>query len=99
MSLRDRRLLADYKKMVETFSTAGNIKIQSYTGDPPDRYIIEFLVKSPVLLPNGTVSYKNSHTAEVYLTNTYPRQGPQCRMLSPVFHPNIAPHAICIGDH
>ena len=24
---------------------------------------------------------------------------PQCRMLSPVFHPNIAPHAICVGDH
>jgi hypothetical protein len=24
---------------------------------------------------------------------------PQCRMLSPIFHPNIAPHAICVGDH
>jgi Ubiquitin-conjugating enzyme len=24
---------------------------------------------------------------------------PQCRMLTPIFHPNIAPHAICIGDH
>src|SRR5579872_2129886 len=24
---------------------------------------------------------------------------PQCRMLTPVFHPNIAPHAICVGDH
>ena len=23
----------------------------------------------------------------------------QCRMLTPIFHPNIAPHAICIGDH
>ena len=29
----------------------------------------------------------------------YPRTPPQCRMLSPVFHPNIAPHAICVGDH
>src|SRR5262249_25067336 len=30
---------------------------------------------------------------------SYPRTPPQCRMLSPIFHPNIAPHAICIGDH
>lgn len=30
---------------------------------------------------------------------SYPRMPPQCRMLSPVFHPNIAPHAICVGDH
>jgi hypothetical protein len=29
----------------------------------------------------------------------YPRMPPQCRMLTPIFHPNIAPHAICIGDH
>src|SRR5438128_769306 len=29
----------------------------------------------------------------------YPRPPPQCRMLTPIFHPNIAPHAICIGDH
>jgi hypothetical protein len=36
---------------------------------------------------------------EITLTAAYPRMAPQCRMLSPVFHPNIAPHAICIGDH
>jgi ubiquitin-protein ligase len=36
---------------------------------------------------------------EITLPLHYPRTPPQCRMLTPIFHPNIAPHAICIGDH
>ena len=36
---------------------------------------------------------------ELSLPLSYPRMPPQCRMLTPIFHPNIAPHAICIGDH
>ncbi|MGD0092376.1 MAG: ubiquitin-conjugating enzyme E2, partial [Planctomycetota bacterium] len=35
----------------------------------------------------------------IILLGSYPRMAPQCKMLTPVFHPNIAPHAICIGDH
>ncbi len=40
-----------------------------------------------------------NHMVEISLPLSYPRLPPQCRMLTPVFHPNIAPHAICIGDH
>lgn len=40
-----------------------------------------------------------THLVEIALPRNYPRVPPQCRMLTPVFHPNIAPHAIGIGDH
>lgn len=99
MSIRDKRLQADYSKMCDTFPNTGKIRIIQTSGNPPDKYQIEFDVISLVMTPKGTVSTKNKHTAEIYLTSTYPRQAPQCRMLTPVFHPNIAPHAICIGDH
>ena len=99
MSIRDKRLQSDYIKMCETFPNTGKIIILQTFGNPPDKYQIEFNVNSLVMTPKGTVSSKNKHTAEIYLTSTYPRQAPQCRMLTPVFHPNIAPHAICIGDH
>src|SRR5207247_1798012 len=39
------------------------------------------------------------HLVEIALPRNYPRVPPQCRMLTPIFHPNIAPHAVCIGDH
>src|SRR5260370_12362546 len=41
----------------------------------------------------------DTHMVEITLPLNYPRTPPQCRMLTPIFHPNIAPHAICIGDH
>jgi len=47
----------------------------------------------------GELQDAQSHLVEVTLPLNYPRTPPQCRMLSPVFHPNIAPHAICVGDH
>lgn len=99
MSIRDKRLQSDYLKMCDTFPDTGRIRIISTSGNPPDKYQIEFSVNSLVMTPQGRVNAKSKHTAEIYLPITYPRQAPQCRMLTPVFHPNIAPHAICIGDH
>ncbi|HNW33846.1 MAG TPA: ubiquitin-conjugating enzyme E2 [Candidatus Ozemobacteraceae bacterium] len=99
MSIRLKRLQADYEKIVATFQAGGRILIKAVHGNPPEKYQIEFLVNSLVMKPDGSVAVKNSHLAEIYLTRSYPRQPPQCRMLTPVFHPNIAPHAICIGDH
>ena len=99
MSVRDKRLQSDYEKMLGAFSGNGKIRIKSVTGNPPEKYQIEFIVKSFVMNQSGSIAVKESHLAEIYLTNSYPRQAPQCRMLTPVFHPNIAPHAICIGDH
>ena len=99
MGIRDKRLQSDYLKMCETFPSNGKIRILAVSGNPPDKYQIEFNVSSLVMTPQGRVAARNKHSAEIYLTATYPRQAPQCRMLTPVFHPNIAPHAICIGDH
>ena len=35
---------------------------------------------------------------EVNLSLAYPRRAPQCRMLTPVFHPNFDDAMVCIGD-
>ncbi|MBF0407708.1 MAG: hypothetical protein HQM10_10160 [Candidatus Riflebacteria bacterium] len=99
MTVRLKRLQADHQKIIDTFSKDDKIRIRQAIGTPPEKYQLEYLVNSLVMKPDGTVQIKNSHLVEIYLTRTYPRQAPQCRMLTPVFHPNIAPHAICIGDH
>lgn len=99
MSIRLRRLQADYDKILETFAPGGKIQIKNTVGNPPEKYQVEYLVNSLVMRPDGSVQMKTAHLVEVFLTRGYPRQAPQCRMLTPIFHPNIAPHAICIGDH
>jgi ubiquitin-protein ligase len=100
MSVRLRRLKADYDAIRSRFGGESRIRIVKTIGDPPEKYQVEYTVASLAIDPvTQQVQYANSFMAEIVLTAAYPRMAPQCRMLTPVFHPNIAPHAICIGDH
>jgi len=100
MSVRTRRLTADYERICTAFGSKGRIRLLKAIGEPPEKYQIEFLVTSVQMDPTTkAIRTHNSFIAEIVLTGAYPRLAPQCRMLTPVFHPNIAPHAICIGDH
>src|SRR5262249_28947733 len=65
---------------------------------PPERYQLEYRIRG-LRQTADDLSVVKSHMVEIALPVSYPRLPPQCRMLTPVFHPNIAPHAICIGDH
>ncbi len=98
MSVRLKRLRADAEMVLGRFAAHPRIRIVEALGDPPERYRIELNVRG-LVVQNDEIVPKDSHLVEVFLTLAYPRQAPQCRMLTPVFHPNIAPHAICIGDH
>ena len=42
---------------------------------------------------------RSYHTVQIKLTSDYPRMSPACKMLTPIFHPNIEPATICVGDH
>jgi ubiquitin-protein ligase len=89
--MRTRRLRADAEEMNSTFAA----QIQSAVGDPPELYIIELCIKG--LEKPGQV--RDRHTIELQLTSEYPRVAPKCRMLTPIFHPNIDAATICVGDH
>ncbi|HYG75181.1 MAG TPA: ubiquitin-conjugating enzyme E2 [Planctomycetota bacterium] len=99
MSVRLRRLKADYDRLCTLFTQKSRIHIKKSLGDPPEKYQIEYLVKGLEKAMDGQIHIRNTFLVEINLTAAYPRLAPQCRMLTPVFHPNIAPHAICIGDH
>ncbi len=97
-TVRLRRLNADSISLTEYISRHPRLKLIQQHGDPPERYQIEFRIRS-LRMQDGQLVDAKSHVVEIHLPRNYPRTPPQCRMLSPVFHPNIAPHAICVGDH
>lgn len=97
-TVRLRRLSADYDKLKEYVRRHPRVRLLQAEGDPPERYQFEYRIRS-VRMVGGEVQPVENHVVEVTLPLAYPRTPPQCRMLSPVFHPNIAPHAICVGDH
>lgn len=97
-TVRLRRLQADHEKLLGYVRGHPRVQLVGADGDPPERYRIEFALRS-LRKVNEELITVDSHLVEIYLPGSYPRLPPQCRMLTPIFHPNIAPHAICVGDH
>ena len=99
MNPRIRRLLADQQRMTAVFSNHPHIRILQTEGKPAEKYLMEFQVLGLVEGDDGTILQRQAHRAEIFLPLDYPRRQPLCRMTSPVYHPNIDPQKICIGDH
>ena len=99
MNPRLRRLQADFERVSAVFSQHPHIRLLEVTGTPPEKYTFEIQVDGLVAGPGGTFNPGNTHRAEIFLPLDYPRRPPFCRMTTPVFHPNIDPQKICIGDH
>ena len=99
MSPRLRRLCSDNERVTAIFANHPYIRLVNAEGNPPENYLFEFNVMSLVPVPGGTPVPGATHRAQIYLPADYPRRPPFCRMLTPVFHPNIDPQKICIGDH
>lgn len=97
-TVRLRRLTADFQSLSDYVRRHPRLRVIQTDGDPAERYQLEFRVKS-VQKKDDEVMPVKKHIVEIALPRNYPRTPPTCRMLSPVFHPNIAPHAICVGDH
>jgi ubiquitin-protein ligase len=96
--VRLRRLQADYEKLRDYVNRHPRLQLIQAEGTPPERYQLELKIRG-LRQKDGELAVVKSHMIEISLPINYPRLPPQCRMLTPVFHPNIAPHAICIGDH
>jgi predicted Zn finger-like uncharacterized protein len=97
-TVRLRRLQADYEKVREYVNRHPRLQLIQSDGTPPERYQLEYRIRG-LRQTSDELSLVKSHMVEISLPVSYPRMAPQCRMLTPIFHPNIAPHAICIGDH
>ena len=101
MQARLRRLRADHERVAAVFAEHPHIKLVGVEGDPPEKYVFEIHVKGlrPSAADDEQLVPFITHRAEVFLPLDYPRRPPFARMVTPVFHPNIDPQKICIGDH
>ncbi len=97
-SVRLRRLQADYEQLQEFVRRHPRLRLVQAEGNPPERYQVEYRVRG-LRQADDELQVVTSHLVEIAIPRNYPRTPPLCRMLTPVFHPNIAPHAVCIGDH
>ena len=99
LSPRQRRLQADYENLQKHFAMSPFVEVKFWTGNPPERYVIAYNIRGVERVNGDRAVYRDYHEVEIRLPGGYPRMPPLCRMLTPIFHPNIEPAVICIGDH
>ena len=100
LPMRTRRLIADQKSVERAFVNTPLVNVVSMQGEPAEYYRIQYQVRGLRLNNKNEPVPCALHEVEIKLTADYPRMAPQCRMLTPVFHPNIISQStICIGDH
>ena len=97
-SPRIRRLSLDYELLNRVLRGSPVIQITGTAGLPPEIYRFTYSLKGLYISPTGEILERNIHVLEVNLSLDYPRRAPQCRMLTPVFHPNFDDASVCIGD-
>jgi ubiquitin-protein ligase len=98
LSPRIRRLKLDHDQLQKRFAGWPLIQITGTAGMPPEVYRFVYHVKGLFVGTNGEIQERATHHLEVNLSLGYPRRAPQCRMLTPVFHPNFDEATVCIGD-
>src|SRR5437879_4148219 len=98
LSPRIRRLKLDHDQLMQKFVGWPLIQITGTAGMPPEVYRFVYNIKGLFVSPTGEIQERAQHYLEVNLSLGYPRRAPQCRMLTPVFHPNFDDSTVCIGD-
>jgi hypothetical protein len=97
-SPRTRRLLLDESTLHGLLQDWPLIQISGKAGIPPEIYRFTYNVRGLYVAGGGEILERDTHLMEVNLTLGYPRRAPQCRMLTPIFHPNFDDSMVCIGD-
>ena len=97
-SPRLRRLRLDHERLKTRFRDWPPIQVVGHAGNPPEQYRVTYRLKGLFVSPDGQVFERDLHVAEINLSLGYPRRAPQCKMLTPIFHPNFDGSSICIGD-
>ena len=97
-SPRTRRLLLDEQMIDSLLRDWPLVKITGKAGIPPEIYRFTYNIHGLYVAGSGEILERDTHVLEVNLTLGYPRRAPQCRLLTPVFHPNFDDSMVCIGD-
>ena len=88
----------DYERLLVRFASWPLIRLTGTAGLPPEFYRVTYSIRGLCVGPGGQIQDRAEHVLEINLSLGYPRRAPQCRMLTPVFHPNFDDASVCTGD-
>jgi len=98
MGIATKQLEAIIKEINENFLGNRYVTIKPGDNDPPESYEITYNIKGLHLNKKKEVIDASHHTIAISIPFGFPHFPPNCKPISPVFHPDFDQAAICIGD-
>ena len=101
MGIREKRLENDFKELSQLVNNSGGtLAIVSTQGKPVEVYTIEYRCKGIESLQNNQPVYRTTHSVEITLGNNYPREKPNAKFITDIFHPNVFKNKnVCLGSY
>ncbi len=101
MGIREKRLENDFQELSRLVSSSGGkLAIVSTQGQPPNKYVIDYGCRGIESLQGNQPLFRNTHRVEIILGNTYPREKPEAKFATTIFHPNVySGGKVCLGNY
>lgn len=97
MNPHQRRLQADYDRMIPGFAGHPFITVEAIGPLPPEGYRVLYRVPGLRLDAENRLHRVSHHVIHIQLPAGYPREKPYCTSADQVFHPNFGAY-VCIAD-
>ena len=98
MGIANKQLETIFKEINDRFRTHRFISIKPGDGDPPERYEVTYTISGLHQNKNKEVHEAKHHSIAITIPFGFPHFPPNCKPISPIFHPDFDQAAICIGD-
>ncbi len=90
--------MLDYEILQRRFAEWPFVRVASNGVLPPEHYRVTYALKGLFVAQDGDIMEREQHVVDINLSLGYPRRAPQCKILTPIFHPNFDHNTVCIGD-
>jgi len=87
-----------HNEIIASFGENKIISVTAIHGDPPDTYKVIYNLPSIFKDENGDIQESTNHEVLINIPFSFPHFPPSCKPLTPIYHPDFDPSAICIGD-
>lgn len=92
------KLQVIHKDVLASFGENKTIGVTPVEGDPPNKYKVVYQINSIFKDENGAIQESAYHEVLINIPFGFPHFPPSCKPLTPIYHPDFDPSAICIGD-
>ncbi len=98
MGIGTKQLEAIFQEINEHFADNRYITVEPLEGEPPDKYEITYHIKGLHQNKKKEVIESSHHSIVISIPFGFPHFPPNCKPISPIYHPDFDQAAICIGD-